>query len=323
MTSRRVVDWLLDPSEPSVRYRALRELLGRSESDPEVREARRRIPEQGWAADILAARDAAGWWERPGNLYTPKYFATNWRMIVLSDLGLTRDHPAVRASAELWMDRFPLAGGGVGGNAKGVGHHCLVGNMTRSLIRLGYADDPRVRRSLDWLVETSSPLGGWSCFGSGRNLDSWEGLSAFALYPKSRWNAAMTACVERGAQFFLERELHRQGDRYAPWWRFHYPVHYYYDLLVGLDLLTRLGYSDDPRLRTALAHLRQRRRPDGRWNLDALHPDIEGGMAEWYDRHPKQKPRPWGLEVPGKPSRMITLLACGVLDRVEGTAPAN
>ena len=133
----------------------------------------------------------------------------------------------------------------------------------------------------------------------------------------------MTGCVERGAEFFLERELHRQGDRYAPWWRFHYPVHYYYDLLVGLDLLTRLGYGEDPRLRTALAHLRKRRRSDGRWNLDAVHPDVEGGMAEWYDRHPKQKPRPWGLEAPGTPSRMITLIACGVLDRVEGTTSAN
>jgi hypothetical protein len=221
------------------------------------------------------------------------------------------------------MDRFPLSGGGVGGNSKGVGHHCLVGNMTRSLIRLGYADDPRVRRSLDWLVETASHLGGWSCWGSGRNLDSWEGLSAFAAYPRSKWTPKMTECVDRAAEFYLERELHRQGTRYAPWYRFHYPTHYYYDLLVGLDLLTSLGHSDDRRLATALSHLRKKRRSDGRWNLDAVHPDVVGPTAEWFARHPKQRPVPWGLETPGQPSRMITLVASRVLNRVDGTAPAR
>ena len=62
----------------------------------------------------------------------------------------------------------------------------------------------------------------------------------------------MTECVERAAEFYLDRELHRQGARYDPWYRFHDPVHYYYDLLVGLDLLTALGFGSDPRLRYAL-----------------------------------------------------------------------
>ena len=127
----------------------------------------------------------------------------------------------------------------------------------------------------------------------------------------------MQSAVERGAEFFLERELHRQGDRYPPWYRFHYPVHYYYDVLVGLDLLTLLGCGDDPRLRFALALLKKKRRADGRWNLDAVHPDVEGkGVAEWYRTHPKQRPTPFALEVRGQPSKMITLTALKVLDRV-------
>jgi len=282
-----------------------------------VREARQRIPSSGFAAEILGSRDPEGWWVNGQSLYTPKYVSTNWRMIVLSDLGLDRRVPEVRGSAELWMDRFALKGGGVGGNSKGTGHHCVVGNMTRALIRLGYVDDPRIRPSLDWLVATADPKGGWSCFGRGRNLDSWEGLSAFAAYPRARWTAAMTRCVELGAEFFLERELHRQGARYAPWYRFHYPVHYYYDVLVGLDILTALGYGGDRRMRFALDLLRRKQRRDGRWNLDAVPPDVEGPMARWYARHPTQRPIPFVLEAAGRPSKIVTLAAYRVLSRLD------
>ncbi len=165
------------------------------------------------------------------------------------------------------------------------------------------------------LVRTASPLGGWSCWGSGRNLDSWEGLSAFAAYPRAKWTAPMKACVENAAEFFLERELNCQGDPYRPWMRFHYPVHYFYDLLVGLDLLTRLGHQDR-RLRFALSVLRKKRRRDGRWNLDALHPDVEGGMADWFRAHPTRRPTPLGLEKVGQPSKMITLTALTILKSV-------
>jgi hypothetical protein len=315
--SKKVMAWLLEESQPAVRYRTLTELLGRPKSDPEVLEAREQIPHVGWAAQILSERSPEGWWATHKSLYVPKYVATNWRMLVLSDLGLTREFPPVRASCELWMERFAAKEGGLGGNSKGTPHHCLAGNQARALIRFGYADDLRVRRTLEWLVKTADPEGGWSCWGVGRNLDSWEGLSAFSAYPRSKWTAGMKRCVESGAEFFLDRELHRQGERYEPWYRFHYPAHYYYDLLVGLDLLTSLGYESDPRLLYALQVLREKQRPDGRWNLDAVHPDVEGGMVEWYRKHPKDRPTPSSLEAPGKPSKMITLTALKVLARVD------
>jgi hypothetical protein len=324
MTSQPVVEWLLQPDQPSVRYLTLTQLLGKPETDADVREAKARIPTTGWVAEILGRRDPGGWWVHEQSLYTPKYLSTNWNLLVLSDLGATREIPAVRASCELWMRRSPLKGGGVGGNSKGAGHLCYTGNMARALIRFGYGDDRRVRKALDWLVATASPKGGWSCWtmgegpATGRNLDSWEGLSALAAYPRSKWTPGMTEVAERGAEFFLERGLHRQGARYAPWYRFHYPVHYYYDLLVGLDLLTSLGYGADPRLDFALRLLRKRRRADGRWNLDANHPDVAGPVAEWLRKHPTRL-TPFELEPAGRPSKMITLRALRVLDRVESS----
>ena len=327
VTAKKVIDWLLEENQPSIRYRALTELLGRPESDSEVREARSRIPQVGWAAEILKDRDPAGWWVSEKSHYGPKYISTNWKMLVLSDLGLTREMPAIRDSCEKWARMRPLGRGSPGSSLPGPLHHCMTGNAARAWIRFGYADDPRVRRALEWLVKTSHPKGGWSCFSSAkrpatsRTLDSWEGLSAFAAYPRNQWTRSMKDCVEKAAEFYLDRELHQQGKRYPPWFRFHYPIHYYYDLLVGLDLLTSLGYGKDPRLRYALSVLEEKRRADGRWNLDAVHPDVKGSSLAarweaWFKAHPKDRFIPFALEKPGAPSKMITLRALLVLDRV-------
>ena len=242
MTSQRVLDWLLEAEQPSIRFLTLTQLLGYKAGDSEVRETKSRISRSGWVADMLAKRDPGGWWVRNGAPMYPKYQSMNWNLLAMSDLGASRSIPEVAASCELWMAKTPLRNGGVGalGN-QGIGHLCFTGNMARALVNFGYVDDPRVRKTLDWLVQTSHPQGGWSCWNftdgpsKSRNLDSWEGLAAFAAYPRSKWSPAMKACVEGASEFFLEHELHRQGDRYPPWYRFHWPTHYYYDILTGLD----------------------------------------------------------------------------------------
>jgi len=320
----KVLDWLLEGDQPSVRYLALTRLLGKPDDDPEVKLARGAIARCGWAADILGRQDSAGWWASGDSFYVPKYLSSNWMLLILADLGLSRDDPRIGKACQRWLREFAAADGGFNTRGAKAGHHCITGNMARALVQFGYVDHPRVRAAFEWLARTRARLGGWSCFGSGRNLDSWEGLSAFAVYPRSKWTLAMEEAVRSGAEFFLERELHEQGGEYAPWHRFHYPVHYYYDLLVGLEVLTALGYAHDPRLRFALDLLGKKRRRDGRWNLDAVHPDVEGGMAAWLEKHPKRRPTPFALEEVGQPSKMITLRAMQVLQRVRApAAPAR
>jgi hypothetical protein len=317
-----VLEWLLEEDQPSIRFYTLTELLGRSRRDPEVQRTRKQIPHVGWAVEIFARQNRRGLWDPEDRLYHGKYLSTNWMLLILSDLGLTRSDPRIARACKEWIDRFAKKDGGFSMDGASRGHLCITGNTARALLRFGFARHPRVRSAFDWLATHRSHLGGWSCYGSGRNLDSWEGLSAFAELPRSEWSAADRDAVASGAEFFLSRELYRQGARYPPWFRFHYPVHYYYDLLVGLDFMTRLGYASDPRLAFALGVLRERRRKDGRWNLDAVHPDVEGPIAEWLARHPKDRPVPFALERAGAPSKMITFRALRVLHRL-GSAPSR
>jgi hypothetical protein len=86
---------------------------------------------------------------------------------------------------------------------------------------------------------------------------------------------------------------------------------------VGLDVLTALGFGGDPRLGHALSVLKKKMRADGRWILDAVHPDVEGGLAEWLRKNPKRAPMPFTLEEAGRPSKMITFKALRVLRRIE------
>jgi len=305
--------WLLEEKDPSVRFRVLTEVLDRAPEDPEVVAAAAERGHAGWGEAILTRQLPAGQWDSPGtssrDLYTPKYIATNWRLLVLSDLGFTRAHPAVARAAELLMAAEAGPSGALGGSESEV---CFTGNAVRMLTKLGYGSDARVAAALAWLLESQKTDGGWHCFPSPTGtLDCWEALAAFAAIPRAEWTDRLRRAVEAGANFYLDRGLLHEGEPYAPWLRLHYPVHYYYDLLVGLDALTALGYAKELRLGPALDWLESRRSPDGSWNIDASHPDLP--TEDPYQLRPPYYP--FVLETPGRPSRWITLNALAVLRR--------
>ncbi len=316
----RVLDWLLEPDQPSVRYYTLVDLLGRTEEDSAVRAAFSRIARTGWARDLLKSQKPKGYWEahEPRTfrewvqfLRFPVYQSSIWKGMVLSDLGLTAADPRVRRFAELVFEYKLHLSSEVNLFTEEV---CIVGNVARMLTRFGYGDDRRVRKLVDWMIEDQREDGGWNCAaGEPGTLDCWEALAAFAAIPKARRSAAIERAISRGAEFYLERKLFEEGPRYAPWFRFHYPRHYFYDVLVGLDVLTDLGYAGDRRLGPALQVLRDRQRTDGTWLLDRVHPDT-------VPRTAAKKTRPLALERAGKPSKWITLTALRVLKRVEDAA---
>jgi hypothetical protein len=317
----KVVEWLLEEEQPVARQGALIDLLGRKESDPEVRSARSRIARVGWAYDQLRLQGPKGFWEarEPRNvkewidfLYYPVYRATNWRALVLSDFALDSTNPRIKKIANLLFEYKLRLSSPFNFFYEEM---CISANTARMLTRFGYGDDPRVRKLYNWLIEDQRKDGGWNCSqGTPGTLDVWEPLAAFAALPKEKRTPKIKDAIMRGAEFYLERKLFEEGRPYAPWLRFHYPNHYYYDILLGLDVLTQLGFAGDKRLRPALEMLSKKRQRDGTWLMDKLHPDV----APPATVHPDpSKTKPLVIEEPGKPSKLITLRALRVLKRVK------
>ena len=307
----QTLSWLLEDNQPAVRYRTLTDLMNLPESDPEVMIARSAVPKRGWAADILGRQKPGGHWESSRSLYRPKYTATNWMALVLSDLGLTREDPRIAKTAELFFDEW------MDDEKENIfkDEVCIVGNAARFMTRFGYYDDPRVRRLFDRLLEDQKEDGGWHCWDSAKGtLDCWEALAAFAAIPKRKRTRKVKGSVERGIEFYLERKLFEEGrSKYLPWFRLHYPVHYYYDILVGLDVVTALGFGGDERLKPSLEIL-NRKRHNGRWPLERVHPDPQS--YAWGKHNRRQRTIPFALEKVGGPSKWLTLTALKVQKKV-------
>ena len=296
-----VIDWLLEPTEPSIRYLTARDLLELRRSKRTLSKLQSAIPKKGWAARILSLQKEKTWWATKNTCYVPKFKSTFWQLQVLADLGLTRKDERIANAVELWFDLHLAKDGGYSylvvprSPRKVSGHLCMTGNMVRSLIRFGYLKDERVQSAINWLVNEQLPDGGWDCFGRPKGtIDAWEAMSAFAEIPVNKRNPRVRMAIARGAEFFLKRRLIHEGRPSRTWVTLHYPWHYIYDYLVGLDFMTRLGYGRDNRMQEVFSMLISAQRPDGRWNLN-------GNNRYLY------------LEKPGQPSKMITLLALRAL----------
>ncbi len=112
----------------------------------------------------------------------------------------------------------------------------------------------------------------------------------------------MRTARRAGEEYLLERGLFRRKSTGAViqpgYLEFAFPYYWHYDVLRALDYFRQSGADPDPRMTEAVAVVRSRRQPDGRWLLDRTHPgrvhfDLEDG--------------------PGAPSRWNTLRALRVL----------
>jgi hypothetical protein len=336
-----LVGWLLEEENPSVRYFALKDLLNRREDDPELQKAKVAIHKSKVATKILSKQKPEGYWEEPFSPYHPKYKASYWQIMTLGQLGMNKSDRRIKKACE-YIFRFQLEEGGFSRHTpqsaledyellrrKGkrlpspdewvsskVFEHqysCLTGNMVAALIRIGYADDHRVRKALKWLVKIQNKDGGWLCPYWRAHIKDTHGcfygtispLEAFSEFPREKLTKEMKRAVERGAEFLLVHRLfkadhHNYKIINKSWLKLSFPWFYRYNILRGLDVLTKLGYVEDERLGDAVEVLLQKRRLDGKWTLESAP---TGRMQT-------------NLEIVGKPSKWITLYALKVLKRL-------
>jgi hypothetical protein len=287
----RTLRWLLEESQPSVRYRALTELLGLSPEDQIARKARTMVMSSQLVTTILDHQNKHGGWDSGPNWYKPKYKSSVWRLLLLSQLGVDIRDDRVKKACE-YAFRFQLPGGAFvtePGDEKSWASAagCLNGNIIASLSRLGCQDDPRVVAGLDALISIQESDGGFlcrswkahakdthSCF-----MGSISGLEAInSLFPYHE-SSELREAGERAAEFFLMHKLYL-ADHHdwkiikERWTRLGWPYFADYDILRGLlavlDMQT-LRAREDERILPAVDLLVSKRTTEGSWNLEKTY----------------------------------------------------
>jgi hypothetical protein len=320
--------WLFEPQNPSVRFFALRDLLGRPAHDPELLAARAEIMQRGPVPAILARQTPAGFWGKAEDFYIrSKYRGTVWTFQVLAELGADGSDPRIQRACEFVLSASqerasrgfsyqsdPLGSGGGDSDST---LPCLTGNMLFALIRFGYLCDPRVQAGIEWILryqrfddgDCPAPRG-WpydrrrNCWGKHTcHIGVVKALKALAEIPPDQRTDEVSGLIQMLVEYLLKHRLHMSShhpDQVAmpEWLEFGFPRFWSSDDLEVLLLLTRLGYRD-PRMQLAVDGLLSKQDGQGRWTMEFSYNDR---MLVSIERK-------------SQPSKWVTLWALFVLRR--------
>jgi len=268
-------NWLLDSGDPSIRYFTLTEVLDRRSDSKEVLAAKKEIPNGPVVKTLLSGQRADGGF---GVHPYQKWTGAHWRLVSLVELGIPPGfRPAVKATdlvlkwllGEAHVSNVPRIDGRY--------RRCASqeGNALAACSRLGLAEDPRVVKLAESLVEWQWPDGGWNCdrrpeADHSSVNESLSTLWGLVEYQRATGNRGFLEPIERASEFFLQHHLFRSdhtGEIINPRMvKLHYPLYWHCDILQELTVLSRAGKLDDSRTKEALDIVEKRRAPDGLWH---------------------------------------------------------
>jgi hypothetical protein len=291
---RETIGWLLEKDNPSVRYLTLTEILARPQKNAEVQEAKAAIMATGVIPKILAKQRPEGYWLDRQNFYIKaKYRGTVWQVILLAELFADGSDKRIRSACEFLLKHsqnketggFSYRSSKAGDGDKDAIIPCLTGNLTWSLIRFGYGEDPRIQKALDWITryqrfddgENTSPSG-WpyrseKCWGRHTCMlgivKSLKALSEVA--PENRSAAAQT-CIRKATNFILKHHLFMRSHNLnvianPDWICLGFPLFWMTDIVELIWLLVKNGIRDK-RMDDAVELSLSKQDQGGRWPLE-------------------------------------------------------
>jgi hypothetical protein len=301
---------LLATPSPCLRMLVLRELLGRADDDPEVRELAGLREQDPLVVGLLAWQQQNGAWERVDHVSQLSTIrATGLALSRLGYLGFSPDHPAVRRGAEyLFSHQQPDGSWALADTRSGVtdGHLMAEPDEGYSMIPLqtglplqglaacGYATDPRAERAYEWLLAQRLPDGAWP---TGIASGNYGNVGGYRRLAHSRWgcrsnttgaliclahhpNRRTSPEARRALELLLgreTRETHPLGfevARLIGLERARGFLTYYarFDLALVLDLCWRVNATlDDDRVAELASFIQGLQGPYGLWEY-ASHP---------------------------------------------------
>lgn len=273
------VPWLLERRDAAVRAQTLRSLLGRGPRDPELREAQSRAMNVPPISTILRRQGPDGRW-RGETMYRPKYLASHWQNLLLTEYGVDGSDPRVRRGARKILEDLadPTCMAWI--FERDHGASCFTGNVVRYVSLAGYGSDPRLEPLVTRLVRESKKFDA-ACYINGENPCAWgyaRLVWGLAALPESARTRDVERTLGRGVEFLLSFRMDRgaypaDADRSHLWRQLSFPLFYQADVLFVLRAIDAAGAIEDPRAQPALAWLLGRQDERGRWGARAPYAD--------------------------------------------------
>ena len=270
-------NWLIDSGDPSIRYFTLTEVLDRRSDSKEVLAAKKQIPNGPVVKTLLSGQRADGGF---GVHPYQKWTGAHWRLVSLVELGIPSGfRPAVKATDLVLKWLLGKAHVSNVPRINGRYRRCASqeGNALAVCSRLGLAEDPRVVKLAESLVEWQWPDGGWNCDRrpEANHSSVNESLSTFwglVEYQRATGDRGFLKPIGRASEFFLQHHLFRSDHTgkiiHPSMVKLHYPLYWHCDILQELTILSRAGKLDDPRTKEALDIVENKRATDGLWHAE-------------------------------------------------------
>jgi hypothetical protein len=298
---KSVIDWLLD-SDPSIRWQTMRDLIGAPADEVEAERAR--VGNEGIGAQLLALQGADGTWA--GVAWNRGFNSTMHALILLREFGLNPASDEALHAMKLVRENVTWQGCAppeCDNNAFFAGEvePCINGQVCA----VGAYFGQDVHSLVERLLTEQLPDGGWNCEAeNGSTRSSFNTticvLEALLEYELSEGlRSPITEARLRGQEYLLERGLFRRKstgavidyDRkvgpsiHPAWTRFAFPTWWHYDVLRGLEYLSRAGETPDVRVAEAIELVESKRDVEGRWPLEVEYAGlmlikIEGDVGE-------------------------------------------
>jgi hypothetical protein len=296
--------WLLETSNPSVRYFALTRLLERPEEDADVAAAREAIEDSAPVRLILGAQRPQGYWDRDKR----PYHGVSKQLITLEHLGYRGQDERLHRAIEYLFAHAQMEDGVFTSDKRENGRRgvipCFTANAVRFLHWFGYGEDERTKKALGYLLSTQLSDGGWLCFERVKKTHAcfWataKVLTALEVLPAHEQTPEVQHARQRAVDLFLDHGLYHHHSEFGKvstrWFELARPLFVSTDVLEVLNLVAPFVSPDDERIQEGLEIVLGKQDGRGRW------------PAEREVTVKKTFPIPF--EEVGQPSKWVTLYA--------------
>lgn len=288
-----IIDWLLE-GDVSIQYQVHRDLL-----DTERPDLQARIATEGWGAQLLCCRQPEGHWGQ--RFYQPKWISTHYTLLDLKNLAIFPDNPEIRQSIMQVIETLKGPEGGILCNKVSKYADVCVNGMFLNYAAYFLIDEMELRSIVDFLLSEHMADGGFNCYSNNlgarhsslhSTISLLEGILEYAQNGYTYRLEELQNAADQSREFILQHNLFRSdktGDVIdKKMLMLSYPSRWKYNILRALDYFQSASIDYDPRLQDALIILKEKRRKDGKWPVQArhvgqVHFDMEktGGPSRW------------------------------------------